>query len=212
MKRKFTLLFVAAILLLFSACSKKSNDAPKNTAPVITATYYFQGTLNGQLTTWQVTNGVTGFVAGSSPNATTSLGVVSGITALLSAATGTLQFGVEFRTFQVTAGQDITAYFNGFVNTGAWTYATTSAYTPGTKAIAIYYTDSQGNGYSSIGAQSGSSANVISISQVAATIDTNEALSIELTFNCTLYPISGTGSNITLTNGKASVLLEDILY
>jgi hypothetical protein len=211
MKRKFIPLFVAAILLLFSACSKKGNDAPQNTTPTITATYYFQGTLNGQLTTWQVTNGVIGYVAGSEPNASINAAVVNGITALLSANTGTLQLGIEFRTFEAPA-QNIPTYFDGFVNTGAWAYATTSAYTAGTKAIAIYYTDSQGNAYSSIGAQSGGSANVMSVTQVPATLITNESLQISLTFNCTLYPVSGTGSNITLTNGKASVLLEDLLY
>jgi hypothetical protein len=210
MKRKLTPLFIVA-LLFFSACSKKSNTAPQTTTPTITATYYFQGSLNGQLTTWQVTNGVTGFVAGSEPNASTNAAVVNGITASLSADSGTLQLGVEFRTFEAPA-QNIPTYFDGFVNTGAWAYAATGDYTAGTKAIAIYYTDSQGNAYSSIGAQSGSSANVNSVTQVPATLISNESLQINLTFNCTLYPVSGTGSNITLTNGKATVLLEDLLY
>jgi len=209
MKIKFTLLFVV-VILFFSAC-KKSNDAPKNTAPTITATYYFQGTLNGQVTTWQVSNGVTGYVVGSEPNASINAAVVNGIIASLSEDTGTQQFGVEFRTFEAPT-QNIPAYFDGFVNTGAWAYATTDVYTAGTKAIAIYYTDSQGNAYSSIGPQNGSSVKVMSVIQVPATLTANESLQINLTFNCTLYPVSGTGSNVTLTNGTATVLLEDLLY
>jgi hypothetical protein len=212
MKIKFTLLFVAAVLF-FSACKK--SDTPKTTTPAITATYYFQGTLNGQVTTWQITDGVTGYVTGSSANITSNQNVVTGgLTASVSAAAGLVpQIGIEFRTFQFDNSQGVpTTYFDGFVNTGDWTFATTSTYTAGTKAIAVYYTDSQGNAYSSIGAQSGSSANVISVSQVAATLFTNESLQIKLTFNCILYPVSGTGSNITLTNGQASVLLEDLLY
>jgi len=214
MKIKLTPLFIVA-LLFFSACSKKSNTAPQTTAPTITATYYFQGTLNGQVTTWQITDGVNGYVTGSSANTTSdSQGeVTGGLTALVSSSSGYVpQIGIEFRTFQVNTSQDITSYFNGFVTTGVWAYASTSAYTAGTKAITIYYTDSQGLGYSSIGAQNGSNANVMSVTQVPATLFSNESLQINLTFNCKLYPVNGTGSTITLTNGKATVLLEDLLY
>ncbi len=167
------------------------------------------------MATWQITDGVNGYVTGSSANTTSdSQGeVTGGLTALVSAAAGFVpQIGIEFRTFQVNYNQDIPTYFNGFVNTGAWTYATASAYTAGTKAIVVYYTDSQGLHYSSIGAQSGSSVNVISVTQVPAQLYGNENVQITLTFNCILYPVSGTGSTITLTNGKASVLLEDLLY
>jgi hypothetical protein len=208
-----TLSFVIAVLF-FTSC-KKSNTSPKSVSTTITAAYYFKGTLNGHALTWQAAlDGSPGYYTGSSSNTSLYQGInTGGLTALLSAATGlTPQLGVEFRTFRADLSQDVPAYFNSFVNIGAWVYAASSSFTAGTKAIAIYYTDATGKQYSSIGAQAASSANVLAVTPVPAQLGIHESLKIKLTFSCTLYPTDGTGSNLSLTSAEATVMLEDLLH
>jgi hypothetical protein len=209
-KLNLTLFFMIVAAAIFSSCKKDGGS--KSTT--ITAAYYFKGTLNGQALTWQATNDMTGYYTGSAGTLSNDQGVITGgLTALLSASTGLQpQLGIEFRTFQVNTSQDIPAYFNGFVNTGAWAFATTADYPAGVKAIAIYYTDSTGKQYSSIGSQAGNSSNVAAVTPIPAQLGTNESLKIKATFSCTLYPVDGTGSNLSLTGAEATVLLEDLLY
>ncbi len=208
-----TLLFVISVLF-FVSC-KKDSPVTDNGQTTITSTYYFKGALNGQAVTWQAEiDGSPGFYVGYSSVLSRYQGDVSGgLTGLLSAK-GVLkpQLGIEFRTFMINNSQDITAYFNGYVNTGAWAYAVNNNYTPGTKALAIYYTDKAGKSYSSIGSQTGSSSNVMAVTRVPPRPGSNESLKIKLTFNCTLYPADGTGSNLPLTNAEATVLVTDDLY
>ena len=209
-KLNLTLLFVIIAAVIFSSC-KKDGGGKSNT---ITATYYFKGTLNGQALTWQATNDMTGYYTGSAGMLTNDQGVITGgLTALLSASTGLKpQLGIEFRTFQVNTSQDIPTYFNGFVTTGAWAFAANADYPAGAKAIAIYYTDASGKQYSSVGSQTGNSSNVAAVTPIPAQLGSNESLKIKVTFGCTLYPVDGTGSNLSLTGGEATVLLEDLLY
>jgi hypothetical protein len=204
--------FLVLAFTLFSACKK----SPANTkTDTITAEYYLKGTLNGKAVTWQAAiDGSPGYVTGSSGALSLDQGVTTGeLTALLSATTGYQpQLGVGFRTFNVNYNQDIPAYFNSFVNTGAWAYAVNDNHTAGVKAIAIYYTDAQGKTYTSVGAQTGGSANVVAVTPEAARVGSNESLKIKLTFSCTLYPTDGTGATLALTNAEATVLLEDLLH
>jgi hypothetical protein len=221
-KTNLTQLFVI-VVLFFTSC-KKDNSATKpgsttttsttTTSTTITSTYYLKGTLNGQDLIWQVADGPQDYVTGSSSSLSRAQGVTTGgLTALLSASTGLQpQLGIEFRTLQVDYTQDYPTYFNAFVNTGTWVYAANNNYTAGAKAIAIYYTDAQGKAYSSIGSQTGSSANVASVTAIPAQLGSNESLKIKLTFSCKLYPADGTGSTLSITNADATVLLEDLLY
>jgi hypothetical protein len=205
-------LFFVAIVLIFSACKKSTVSIKTNT---ITAEYYLKGTLNGQAVTWQAAiDGSPGYFAGSASVLSRDLGVTTGeLTALLSASAGLKpQLGVGFRTFKVNYDQDIPAYFNNFINTGAWAYAANDNHTVGVKALTIYYTDAQGKTYSTIGLQTGSISNVSAVTQVAARLGSNESLKVKLTFSCTLYPTDGTGANLSLTNAEATVLVEDQLY
>jgi hypothetical protein len=90
-----------------------------------------------------------------------------------------------------------------FVKAGALAYASTTDYTIGAKSIVVYYTDGSGNQYSTIGSQTGSSFNVISVTPVTGdAYNADSGLKIKLTFNCILYPFSGTGSSITIANGR----------
>lgn len=199
--------------LLFTSC-KKSNTSPKS-GSTITAAYYFKGTLNGHALTWQAAiDGSPGYFTGSRSSTSLYQGInTGGLTALLSGASGSSpQLGVEFRTFSIDLSQDVPAYFNSFVNTGVWVYATGSNYTPGTKAIAIYYTDSTGKQYSSFGTQAGSTANVLTVTPLPAQLGINESSKIKLTFACTLFPVDGTGNTLSLTNAEATVMLEDLLH
>ncbi len=208
---KITVFLVLAVSF-FSACKKSSGDKKTDT---ITAEYYFKGTLNGQAVTWQAAiDGTPGFFTGSSGALSVDQGVTTGeLTALLSASTGFKpQLGIGFRTFNVNYNQDIPAYFNSFVNIGAWGFAVNDNHTVGVKAIAIYYTDAQGKTYSSVGSQTAGSANVLVVSPEAARVGSNESLKIKLTFSCTLYPTDGTGATLPLANAEATVLLEDLLH
>lgn len=198
------------ILSLFSACKKES----KNGGNTPTSEYYFKGNLNGKATDWEATTTGTGWAAGSRATLSNDAGDISGgITALLTDIPSQQpQFGIEFKTFNKGVDADVTTVFNSFVKTGTWAYASTNDYTIGTKSLVIYYTDSNGNQYSSIGSQTGSGANVLSVTQVTGdAYNIDAGLRIKLTFNCTLYPVSGTGSAITIANGEATVFLDNLL-
>src|SRR5579872_7111283 len=174
------------VLSLFSACKKDSNNG-SNTS---TSEYYFKGTLNGKATDWEATTTGNGWATGSSSSLSNNAGEISGgITALLTNFPAQQpQLGIEFKTFDKGANADATTVFNGFVKTGAWAFASTTDYTIGTKSIVVYYTDSSGNQYSSIGSQTGSSANILSVTQVTGdAYNADTGLKIKLTFNCTLY-------------------------
>jgi hypothetical protein len=198
------------VLCLFSMCKKDS----KNSSNTPNQTYYIKGTLNGQALNWQVPADESTYVVGSSSSLSNNQGDISGgITALVSASAGFQpQLGIEFKTFNKGENDDATTVFNNFVNTGNWAFANTLNYAVGTKSIVIYYTDNSGNQYSSIGSQSGSSFNVVTVTPVTGSVyNSDPGLKIKLTFNCKLYPVSGTGSAITITNTEATVFLDNLL-
>ena len=205
--------FTLAILLtlsLFSACKKDSKSG--GNAP--SSEYYFQGSINGTAVDWEASTTGNGWAVGSGSALSNNAGEISGgITAdLTEFPAAEPQLGIEFKTFDKGANGDPEAIFNAFVTTGAWAYASTLDYTVGNKSIVVYYTDSNGTQYSSIGSQSGSSANVVTATPVSGdAYNADPGLKIKLTFNCTLYPVSGTGSSIAITNGEATVFLDDLL-
>jgi hypothetical protein len=198
------------VLCLFSMCKKDS----KNSSNTPNQTYYVKGTLNGQAWNWQVPADGSTYVVGSSSSLGNYQGTISGgITALVSASAGFQpQLGIEFKTFNKGEDDDATTVFNNFVNTGNWAFASTLNYTVGTKSIVVYYTDNAGNQYSSTGSQSGSSFNVVTVTPVTGSVyNSDSGLKIKVTFNCKLYPVSGTGSAITITNTEATVFLDNML-
>ena len=212
---KATKLTVALFLVLglFSMCKK---DAKKDSSTTNTV-YYVKGTLNGQSWNWRVPADQSGYVIGSASYMSYYQGGLSGgIAALVSAGNGIQpRFGIEFKTFVKGPNDDGPTVFKNFVTTGTWAYASTRDYTIGTKAIVVYYTDNTGKQYSSIGTQSGSSLNVISVTPVTGSVyNADSGLQIKLTFNCTLYPIDGTGNALTITNTEATVFLDEryIIY
>ena len=203
---KIPLLLIIALSLI-SACKKGSDSTPTSS---ITATYYFKGTLNGQLLTWQAANdGSQAYVTNGYTNSSVNQGIGTGSTTAVLLASGTFmpRLGIEFRTFQVNSNQNFTDYLNGFLNTGSWAYATDGKYTPGNKAVAVYYTDRTGKQYTSIGSQTGNIVNVIAVSPIATQPGGYQNFKIKLTFACTLYPVDGTGSTLSLTDAEATVML-----
>ena len=202
-----TTLFFA--LCLFSMCKK---DSKKDTTP--NSVYYVKGTLNGQAWNWQVPADQSGYVVGSSSSLSNNQGyILGGVTALVSASGFQPQLGIEFKTFNKGPNDDATTVFNNFVTTGAWDYSNTPNYTVGTKSIIIHYTDNAGKQYSSIGEQSGSGANVSVVTPVTGSVyNSDPGLKIKLTYNCTLYPVDGTGNSLTVGNTEATVFLDNLLY
>jgi hypothetical protein len=200
------------VLCLFSMCKKDPKTPPATT----NGEYYVRGTLNGQALNWQVTaDQSSSWVVGSSAALSNDQGDISGgITALVSANAGFVpQLVIEFKTIHKTQNEDFATAFNSFVNTGTWTYSNSLDYVIGTKSIVIYYTDSTGKQYATIGTQSGSSANVISVTPVAGSVyNSDSGLKIKLTFNCILYPTDGTGGSLKITNTEATVFLDGMLY
>jgi hypothetical protein len=212
MKTIKIILILSLWITLFSACKKDSNNNGKSSTS--TAEYYFKGSLNGTATDWEATITGTGWTAGSSAALVNDQGDISGgITAELTYFPAQQQvFGIEFKTFDKGPDADAATVFNGFVQAGAWAYASTTDYIKATKSIVIYYTDSNGNQYSTIGSQTGSTANVVSAIQVTGDAYNSDAgLKIKMTFTCTLYPVSGAGGSIKITNGEATMFLDDLL-
>jgi hypothetical protein len=215
----FAFLFLIAVM---SGCKLEGDVLPPGAVatginPVtnpttITGEYYFKGTLNGQNLTWQTTDGVKGWVIGSAAATSNNAGDITGsLSALISQAqTLNPQIGVEFGTYHVLPTDDKKTIFNTFIQIGALAFGTDHN-AIGVKFINITYTDSQGNFYTSAtGAQTGSSVNIISVTQVPATLGSGETLKIKLTFNCKLYSIDALPA-LTLTNAEATVSLENLL-
>jgi len=213
----FAFLFLSAAI---SGCKLDGDVLPadavlKSTDSVTTTTseYYFKGTLNGQTVNWPVTGDINGWFTGSGSATSNNAGDITGsLSALITAAKAqNPAFEVEFGTFHVLPTDVKSTIFNAFIQPGSFAYGTDNNAIDA-KFITISYTDSQGNFYTSAtGTQTGSTANVVSVTPVPAGLGTNESLKIKLTFSCTLYPIIATGTSITLTNAEATVLLENLL-
>ena len=199
------------ILALFSACKKEA----KKTGISPTSLYYFIGTINGNAVNWEATTTADGWGVGSSAALINNGGeITGGITALFADFPAQQpQLGIEFKTFDKKSADDAATVLKSFVTTGSWTFSSNkSDYTVGDKSVVVYYTDSNGNQYNSIGSQTGSSIDVISTVAVSAdAYNSNSGLNIKLNLSCTLYPVSGTGDPVKITNGQTTVFLDDAL-
>lgn len=203
----------------FSGCKLEGDVLPPGVVDSgtvntpITAEYYFKGTLNNKTLLWQVTTAGNDWTAGSAAAVSNDQGNITGsLTGYIGDVnTQTPQIGVEFRTYQYIFGTDKPAYFNGFVTSGTWLLATEQTTPPEQKYVVITYTDSSGKAYTSVGTQTGNSVSIVSVTQVPASLGTAEGLKIKLKFNCSLYPVDGTGSPVPLKNAEATIFLEDLL-
>jgi len=206
--KNLNLIFLSIITLFFFSACKKDKNPDKSP----TNQYYIKGTLNNSLIDWEVTDDNTNWITATASQGSNNQGVFTGsLTAQIYAAKGYQPLiGIDFRTLYLSYEDDKTAYFNGFVTTGSWNFASTPFYNKGSKSVIVYYTDSQGNPYSSVGAQAGS-LKVVSVTRIPAILVNNEALKIKVAFSCTLYPLSGTGSTVTLTNVDATMYMEDLI-
>jgi len=171
--------------------------------------YYFKGTLGSQAFDWEVTNNVSGWIMAT-------LDVSGTLTAYIgSSGTFQPQYGVEIISSSIdtaASAQAKSTYFNSFISTGAWAYVTAFPYNVNAKAVIINYIDSNGNGYSSVGPQTGSTATVISVTKIAADAHYNESLKIKLSLNCILYSADGSNAApIKLSNAETTVRLENLL-
>jgi hypothetical protein len=149
-----TIKLLSALFLvtcLFSMCKKDSKTGDKSNSE-----YYIKGTIAGKAINWQATNTGVGWAAGSWSVLPNDQGNISGGMAALftNYPGGTQHFAIEFKTIVKHLDDDATAVFKDFVKPGAWTYANDQDYVIGTKSVVVYYTDSSGKEYWSIGAQS----------------------------------------------------------
>lgn len=198
-------------LILLSACKKDSNKN-NNTTP--TSAYYFIGTVNGSSANWEASSSGLSWAVGSSGALPDNQGEISGgITALLTYFPGEQpQLGIEFKTFDKKPDDDATTVFNSFVTTGSWAFSNTLDYTIGNKSVVVYYVDPNGKAYNSIGSQTGSSLNVISATPTTGdAFNADPGMKIKFSLNCTLYPVSGNGGPITITNAQGTLFLDDML-
>lgn len=201
-----------------SGSGSGSGSGGSGTGSSTNATYYIKGTLNGQAFTWNVD-----YVTWGTGNAKLSTidqkGVetaeLDGMISNYASSQAIPSISIGFRTYQINMVNSdqsaVSAYFNTFINAGSWDYATDNALTANTQKIAIYYNDANGNAYSSEGVQTGSTATISSVKQVAASLGVNESLDIKLSFSCKLYNLDGSGKSITLTNVQASINVPDNL-
>jgi hypothetical protein len=197
-------------LSLFSACKKDSKKG--GISP--TSVYYFIGKINDTAVNWEATTTPDGWGVGSSAALTNNLGEISGgITALFADFPAELpQLGIEFKTFDKKPNDDSETVLKSFVTTGSWTFSNNKTYTIGDKSTVVYYTDNNGKQYNSIGSQTGSSMTVISVVAVSAdAYNSDPGINIKLNLTCTLYPVTGVGDPIKITNGQATVFLDDML-
>jgi len=194
---------------LFTMCKK---DSKKYTDPTNTE-YYVRGNLGQQAWNWQVPADGSGYAVGSGSSVSNNQGNLSGgITALVSGAGQHPQLGIEFKTINKPMDADAATVLKNFITTGAWTYASTLDYTIGTKSVVVYYTDSNGKTYSTIGAENGTIFNVQSVTAVTgSTYNADPGLKVKLTFSCLLYPTDGTGGVLAAESVEATVFLDQTL-
>jgi hypothetical protein len=196
---------------LFSMCKK---DSKKDTNTSNTE-YYVRGTLNHEVWNWQVPADGSGYVVGSRGALSNDQGTITGgITPLVSANNSAFhpQFGVEFKTISKPMDSDAATVLSNFLTTGSWTYASDLTYTAGTKSVVVYYYDSTGKEYSSIGAQNGSTLTVQSATPVSGSVyNIDPGLKVKLTFSCVLYPTDGTGGVLAAENVEATVFVDQTL-
>jgi len=219
MKHSYHKIFIGLLLITtVSGCRLEPEVAPDSTnttdPPVtITAEYYIKGSLNSKAIAWQVTDGFTGWNTGTLGATSLDQGNVTGsLTGYIGdAKIFKPQIGFEFRTYQFIFGNDKPTYFNNFIKTGTWQLATVQNTALNKQFIVVTYTDAADKAYTSIGDQTGNSVTVISVTKIPAQIGTHEGLKIKLTAKCTLYPVAGTGTSITLKDVEATIWLEDLL-
>lgn len=221
MNKLYPRLFILLIFTItINSCKPDPALYPTKVVPIpgykgdepgaVTGTYYFKGTLDGQVVNWQETAGVDGWVTGSAAATSNDEGDITGsLSALLSSAkTLQPQVGVEFGTFHALATDDKSVIFNTFVTAGNWAFGTENNAVDA-KYVTVSYTDSDGNFYTSAkGAQTGT-VNIASVTPVPAEPGRDAGLKIKLTFSCTLYPVEGSGAALTLTNAETTVWLEN---
>lgn len=212
---KSKLLFFLTSILLLTACNKGKKVSPADTS----AQYYIIGAVNNKTFNWEVDNKIWGNGYGMTVSTDQGIGVGE-LQATISADTTTHHWpsiGIGFGTYQVGTNQSaaaLTTYFNGFINTGAWNYATSNVLVNGAKEITIYYTDADGNNYSSAGLQTaGSVVSVTSVKQITYASGIKAWLDITVAFSsCTLYNLNGYSSSITLSDVQAHIHLPNLLY
>lgn len=175
---------------------------------------YFKGTVNGTAVDLEVTNQLSSaYAEGSTSGVNTEIDPYLGdMSAFLSGIDDNHKqgFGAFFGTYNTPASAE-SAYFNSFITTGPWAYDPDDTQKPNSKQIWLYYNDTSGAEYNTRGDQTGSTLNIISVTHTAPTTDTKQGVIVKLTFNCKMYPFSGVGDPIVITNGEATLFLEDLM-
>ena len=198
---------------LFTMCKKDSKKDPTTNTP--TTEYYVKGTLNHQGWNWSVPADGSGYVVGSQGALGNDQGTITGgIRPLISANNSSFQpqLGVEFKTIAKPIDSDAATVLSNFLTTGSWSYASNLNYTVGTKSVVVYYTDSSGKQYSSIGAQGGSILTIQSVTAVPGSVyNIDPGFKVKLIFSCVLYPVDGTGGALPAENVETTMFVDQTL-
>jgi hypothetical protein len=193
---------------------KNGPGEPGNNGEVGSAEYYFKGKLNGAALTWAVTED-SKWSAGVSASSTLYQDTVNG--AYGGSISNSEVFRVNypaitffFKTFHSVGFEGRQLLFENFVTTGSWAYAPTTDLTVGIKDLYVTYMDKDSITYNSIGPQTGSTFNVVSVTVVPAELGVAEKIKIKLNLNCKLYPTEGSAPPLTLTDAEAVIYLQYI--
>ncbi len=211
MKRKKFALLLLLLAVGFNGCKKDNNDKEESSE------YYFRGTIDGSNVSWNVTETSDWQIATSSSNSYDQtgrgLGAFSATIDLNSnhpeKPGAASQFAASFKTYEIIQVGVSADIFNNFITAGPWPNASTKNRFKGIKDMYLQYTTADDKRYSSIGSQTGSSFNVVSVTQLGETHSSNASLKIKMNFNCKLYPDDGIGNPLTLNNGEAILYLEN---
>ena len=210
-------IFLLLITLFLGACRKDnststlSNKKDEGDNKEITAEYYAKGKLNGESFTWQCREDFL-WIPGTKASSSLWQGnVTSDHTACITAKADKSELGITFKTYYVEFEQSKEDIFNNFINTGSWMFSDTEDFHIGLKRTTVVYTDKNEKQYSSLGQQTGSNVNVISVTKVYEPYIIRNSLKIKITLNCKLYPKEGTGDVLTLTDAETVLHLKNLL-
>ncbi|MFD0765193.1 hypothetical protein ACFQZI_10040 [Mucilaginibacter lutimaris] len=230
MKMLKLLVFVLLLTWLFSACKKDSvnydgftpnlptagnggTESGSGNGNVGSAEYYFKAKINNIQVTWAVDDQRSHWAEGISNATSIDNDIITGsyggsISSAEVFMVNEPRITFFFKTFHFVGFDDRVLAFENFVKTGPQVFAANGNLDIGKKEVFVQYIDKNKVEYSTAGFQTNSFFNVESVTIVPAQPGLPEKLKIKLKIQCTLYPTSGTGNTMQLTDGEAVIYIK----
>lgn len=204
------MLFVSIVTLAFTACKKSDDPAPSygNSGSSGNKRFFRAkiGTQNINITENNTTTYGDRGAGGVTENQDTWLVYNGSVSNPFQGIKNSafLQIGNIHVTGGATKPSDTD--FNSFLSIGSKSFTTTTDEKT-FDGIMLLWNDSNGDQWTTLGDQTGSTFTITQGTRYPATANSNAKVYVNATFNCKLY---GSGSPLTVTNGSLYLMLENM--